>query len=79
MNYAKRFGGIARVYGDAGLAKLQAAHVCVIGLGGVGSWVAEALARSGIGRLTLVDLDDVCESNINRQIHASTDKSGNRK
>ena len=65
-----RFGGIARLYGTAGLAKLRAAHVVVIGVGGVGSWSAEALARSGIGRLTLVDLDDVCVTNTNRQIHA---------
>ena len=65
-----RFGGIARLYGNDGLAKLRAAHVAVIGVGGVGSWSAEALARSGIGRLTLVDLDEVCVTNTNRQIHA---------
>ncbi len=65
-----RFGGIARLYGKDGLAKLRAAHVAVIGVGGVGSWCAEALARSGIGRLTLVDLDEVCVTNTNRQIHA---------
>ena len=65
-----RFGGIARLYGTTGLAKLRAAHVAVIGVGGVGSWSAEALARSGIGRLTLVDLDEVCVTNTNRQIHA---------
>lgn len=67
---ARRFGGIARLYGEAGLARLQAAHVCVIGIGGVGSWGAEALARSGVGRLTLIDLDHVAESNLNRQAHA---------
>ena len=66
----RRFGGIARLYGEAGLASLQAAHVCVIGIGGVGSWAAEALARSGVGAITLIDLDHVAESNINRQIHA---------
>ena len=65
-----RFGGIARLYGKDGLAKLRAAHVAVIGVGGVGSWSAEALARSGIGKLTLVDLDEVCITNTNRQIHA---------
>lgn len=65
-----RFGGIARLVSEAGYEHLRAAHVAVIGIGGVGSWVAEGLARSGVGRLTLVDLDDVCESNINRQIHA---------
>lgn len=67
---ARRFGGIARLYGDSGLAKLQAAHVCVIGVGGVGSWAAEALARSAVGEITLIDLDLVAESNINRQLHA---------
>lgn len=67
---ARRFGGIARLYGEQGLARLQAAHVCVIGIGGVGSWAAEALARSGVGRLTLIDLDHVAESNLNRQVHA---------
>jgi tRNA threonylcarbamoyladenosine dehydratase len=66
----RRFGGIARLYGEAGLARLLAAHVCVIGIGGVGSWAAEALARSGVGRLTLIDLDHVAESNLNRQAHA---------
>ncbi len=65
-----RFGGIERLYGRAGLARLARSHVCVVGLGGVGSWAVEALARSGVGHLTLVDLDDVCVSNINRQLHA---------
>lgn len=67
-----RFGGIARLYGTAGLARLRAAHVAVIGIGGVGSWAAEALARSGVGQLTLVDLDDLCVTNVNRQLHAVT-------
>ncbi|HTY03014.1 MAG TPA: tRNA threonylcarbamoyladenosine dehydratase [Rhodocyclaceae bacterium] len=66
----RRFGGIARLYGAAVLERAAAAHVCVVGIGGVGSWVAEALARSGVGRLTLIDLDHVAESNLNRQIHA---------
>ena len=70
MAYKKRFGGIGRLYGTAGLERLRQAHVCVVGLGGVGSWVVEALARSGVGALTLVDLDDVCISNANRQLHA---------
>ncbi len=69
-NYDFRFGGIGRLYGAEGMERLKGAHVCVVGIGGVGSWTAEALCRSGIGKLTLVDLDDVCESNINRQIHA---------
>lgn len=65
-----RFGGIARLFGAAALSRLAAAHVAVIGVGGVGSWTVEALARSGVGRLTLVDLDDVCLTNINRQLPA---------
>jgi len=70
MNEAEtRFGGIRRLY-PGGLGRLREAHVCVIGIGGVGSWAAEALARSAIGRITLVDLDDVCVSNVNRQLHA---------
>lgn len=68
--YLDRFGGIGRLYGAAGLARLQAAHVCVVGVGGVGSWAAEALARSGIGEITLIDMDDICITNSNRQIHA---------
>ncbi|MBS0372169.1 MAG: tRNA cyclic N6-threonylcarbamoyladenosine(37) synthase TcdA [Proteobacteria bacterium] len=67
---SRRFGGLARLYGGAGRARLAAARVCVVGIGGVGSWAAEGLARSGIGALTLIDLDHVAESNINRQIHA---------
>ena len=66
----RAFGGVARVFGDAGLARLRAAHVCVVGIGGVGSWAAEALARSGVGHLTLIDLDHIAESNLNRQVHA---------
>ncbi|MGB4115775.1 MAG: tRNA threonylcarbamoyladenosine dehydratase [Polaromonas sp.] len=66
----RRFGGLARLYGADGAAKIRAAHVVVVGIGGVGSWAAEALARSGVARLTLIDLDHIAESNINRQIHA---------
>lgn len=66
----RRFGGMGRLYGPEAIQRLGAAHCCVIGIGGVGSWAAEALARSGIGCLTLIDLDHVAESNINRQIHA---------
>ena len=69
-HYERRFAGIGRLFGTDGLARLRRAHVCVVGLGGVGSWAVEALARSGIGELTLVDLDDVCISNVNRQLHA---------
>ncbi|ODC05047.1 tRNA cyclic N6-threonylcarbamoyladenosine(37) synthase TcdA [Terasakiispira papahanaumokuakeensis] len=69
-DYRFRFGGIARLYGEEGLVKIAKSHVAVIGIGGVGSWTAEALARSGVGQLTLFDLDDVCVSNVNRQLHA---------
>jgi len=75
-DYQLRFGGIARLYGEQNLLKLQRAHFCVIGIGGVGSWVAEAIARSGIGNITLIDLDDICVTNINRQIHALTTTIG---
>ncbi len=77
--YQARFGGIARLYGRAGAERLRAAHVAVIGIGGVGSWTVEALARSGIGALTLVDLDEVCVSNTNRQLHALADTVGDPK
>ncbi|MGF1451206.1 MAG: ThiF family adenylyltransferase [Opitutales bacterium] len=65
-----RFAGLARLYGAARLERLRAAHVVVIGIGGVGSWAVEALARSGVGAMTLVDLDDVCLTNLNRQLAA---------
>ncbi len=67
---ARRFGGIDRLLGMAAAARIRQSHVAVVGVGGVGSWCAEALARSGVGALTLVDLDHVAESNINRQVHA---------
>ena len=66
----RRFSGLARLYGAAGAQRIRQAHVVIVGLGGVGSWVAEAAARSGVARLTLVDLDHIAESNINRQVHA---------
>jgi tRNA threonylcarbamoyladenosine dehydratase len=69
-DYLDRFGGVGRLVGRAGLERLHAAHVCVIGVGGVGSWTVEGLARSGVGALTLVDLDDVCVTNVNRQLPA---------
>ena len=70
MTIDRRFSGLARLYGVLGAQRIAAAHVAVVGIGGVGSWAVEALARSGVGHLTLVDLDHVAESNINRQIHA---------
>ncbi|WJF91445.1 tRNA threonylcarbamoyladenosine dehydratase [Paraburkholderia bonniea] len=75
----RRFGGVARLYGAAALKSFAQAHVAVIGIGGVGSWAAEALARSAIGRLTLIDLDNVGESNTNRQIHALDGNYGKAK
>lgn len=65
-----KFSGIKRLYGETGYEKLQQAHVCVVGLGGVGSWTVEALARMGLNEITLVDFDDICRSNVNRQLHA---------
>lgn len=76
VDIERRFGGVIRLYGEAGLQKLQKAHVMVIGIGGVGSWAVEALARNGVGRLTLIDLDNVAESNVNRQIHAHEGQFG---
>ena len=69
-NYERRFSGVRRLYGQQGFVKLQAAHVCVIGIGGVGSWAVEALSRSAVGHITLIDLDNIAESNVNRQLHA---------
>lgn len=79
VDFERRFGGIGRLYGARALARFRQAHVCVIGVGGVGSWVVEALARSAVGQLTLIDLDNVAESNINRQIQALTDTIGQAK
>ena len=75
----RRFGGLERLYGVGGAQRIRDAHVVVVGVGGVGSWTAEALARSGVGQLTLVDLDHVAESNINRQIHAVSTTVGQAK
>lgn len=75
----RRFGGLRRLYGDAGYARLRGARVAVVGLGGVGSWAVEALARSGVAELLLFDLDHVAESNINRQIQALTHTLGQAK
>lgn len=72
----RRFGGLDRLYGAQAASSIRSAHVVVVGLGGVGSWAAEALARSGVQRLTLIDLDHVAESNINRQIQALSSTVG---
>jgi tRNA A37 threonylcarbamoyladenosine dehydratase len=74
-----RFSGIARLYGQAALERFFNARVAVIGIGGVGSWAVESLARSGIGHLTLVDLDEICVTNVNRQLHAMNGQIGRQK
>ncbi|MFL9881190.1 tRNA cyclic N6-threonylcarbamoyladenosine(37) synthase TcdA [Herbaspirillum rhizosphaerae] len=79
IDFDRRFGGIARLYGVQGLARFRTAHICIVGVGGVGSWIVEALARSAIGKITMIDLDNLAESNINRQIHALTDTLGKAK
>lgn len=78
-DFERRFGGVRRLYGDAGLAKFQLAHIVVIGIGGVGSWAAEAMARNAVGRITLIDLDNIAESNFNRQLHAVDSNIGKPK
>jgi len=78
-DYLNRFGGVGRLVGREGLARLAAAHVCVVGVGGVGSWTVEGLARSGVGALTLIDLDEVCLTNVNRQLHALDGQVGRAK
>lgn len=79
LDIKRRFGGVSRLYGNAGLAKLQAGHIVVIGVGGVGSWAAEAIARNAVGTITLIDLDNIAESNVNRQIHALEGEFGKAK
>ena len=79
IHSSRRFGGVLRLYGAAGADAIARAHVAVAGIGGVGSWAAEALARSGVGQITLIDLDHVAESNINRQIHAADATLGQAK
>ena len=78
-NQNRRFAGVARLYGENGLQTFEKAHVLVAGLGGVGSWAVEALARSGIGELTLMDFDHIAVSNVNRQLHAIEDNFGKSK
>ena len=75
----RRFAGVGRLYGTLGFARIRSAHAVIVGIGGVGSWVAEALARSGLGRITLIDLDVVGESNLNRQSHATIANLGRNK
>ena len=75
----RRFGGIIRLYGLKKFKIFQSAHVCIVGIGGVGSWVAESMARHGIGQITMIDMDHIAESNINRQIHALDSTLGQSK
>ncbi|MEW8253679.1 MAG: tRNA threonylcarbamoyladenosine dehydratase [Candidatus Thiodiazotropha taylori] len=79
MDYARRFSGISRLYGQQGVSCIRSSNIAVIGVGGVGSWVVEALARSGIGNISLFDLDHVAESNINRQLQALESEFGKAK
>ncbi len=74
-----RFGGIARLYGDVALSRFSQSHVAVIGIGGVSCWAAESLARSGIGHITLIDLDDICVTNTNRHCMHCQTRSGPQK
>lgn len=78
-DYQNRFGGVARLYGVSGLKSLLNSHILIVGLGGVGSWCAESLVRSGIGSITLVDLDDICITNTNRQLPAMNTNYGKQK
>ena len=75
----RRFGGLSRLYGTEGAQRIRRAHVAIVGIGGVGSWAAEAVARSGVSEITLIDLDHIAESNVNRQIHAVTGTLGQAK
>jgi tRNA A37 threonylcarbamoyladenosine dehydratase len=75
----RRFGALRRLYGDAGYSRVRALRVAVVGLGGVGSWTVEALARSGVAQLVLIDLDHVAESNVNRQVQATSATLGQGK
>lgn len=79
MDFERRFGGVRRLYGEESFQRFRQAHVCIVGVGGVGSWAAESLARSAIGRITLIDLDNIAESNTNRQVHALGDEYGKAK
>ena len=79
VDLERRFGGIIRLYGEKKFRLIQNSHVCVVGIGGVGSWVVESLVRHGVGKITLIDMDHIVESNINRQIHALDSTDGESK
>ena len=76
IDIERRFGGIIRLFGEEKFKNFQSSHICIVGIGGVGSWVAESMARHGIGKITLIDMDHISESNINRQIHALDSTTG---
>lgn len=78
-DYNYRFSGLLRLYGKSNFETFKDAHVCIVGIGGVGTWCAEAIARSGVGEITLVDMDEVCRSNVNRQLHALDGEIGKSK
>ena len=78
-SFEHRFGGIQRLYGKKQAARIKQSHICVVGIGGVGCWVAEAAARCGVGEITLIDWDDICLTNSNRQIHAMSGTVGKSK
>ncbi len=78
-DYARRFGGVGRLYGEPAWQRFQQLHIVVVGIGGVGSWAVEGLARNAIGKLTLIDLDHLAESNINRQLPALDENLGKAK
>ena len=75
----RRFGGIIRLYGLKKFKRFQSAHICIIGIGGVGSWISESLARHGVRQITMIDMDHIAESNFNRQIHALDSSLGQSK
>ncbi|MDH5633804.1 MAG: tRNA cyclic N6-threonylcarbamoyladenosine(37) synthase TcdA [Gammaproteobacteria bacterium] len=77
--YNQRFGGISRLYGRQAFELLPDIHICIVGIGGVGSWAAEVLARTGVGSITLIDMDEVCDTNVNRQVHALNGTIGKKK
>ena len=79
IQYQNRFGGIQRLYGTKALETFHNSHICVVGVGGVGGWVVEALTRSGIGKITIIDMDDLCITNTNRQVHALNENIGKQK
>ena len=79
QDYDMRFGAIGRLFGLEAFNKLRQSHICIVGLGGVGSWAAESLVRSGVGKITLIDLDEICQTNTNRQLHALQTNVGKSK